>query len=469
MLANHRRRRGQALTEFALVMPILLLLMMGIFDMGRAFLSYAMASDSLRIALRNAEVFGFADGTTIRYTDCAGMRAAIKKTFFVGTPDISIVYQHTRSGAPDTVCTDSMASIPAADVDNGDLLVITVRNNVKLITPLVSQILPNLTFEFKGERTIVRDIALTTRASGDVDYDGLLDNWETEMFCPTLTTIDESDPAQVAARTACLKAHVGTDDPDGDGCNNGCEETNNTCPVNPPPAACFTSPINMLGTDAKDTDGDGLTDGEELYKYTYSLFPYRTDPLNPDSDGDGLSDGAEVVTDHTDPLNPDTDGDTLMDGAEVHGDFGYVTNPLLADTDGDGLDDNVEINGDYGYVTDPTNPDMDGDGASDGDEELGLNDCSIQTDPLNPPTLSIISTLSVTRPSTTGTANFPVFLNYPTYSGTVNLFYATADGTATSGDDYDGVGGTLTFELDRLCSDEVDPGHRLRRHRKPSR
>jgi hypothetical protein len=41
------------------------------------------------------------------------------------------------------------------------------------------------------------------------------------------------------------------------------------------------------GTDTDDTDGDGLTDAEEL---TF----YPTDPLNADSDGDGVSDGQEV-------------------------------------------------------------------------------------------------------------------------------------------------------------------------------
>jgi|GEM_PF-4273010 hypothetical protein len=47
-----------------------------------------------------------------------------------------------------------------------------------------------------------------------------------------------------------------------------------------------------------DTDGDGLSDGDEI-------FTYNTDPDNPDSDGDGFSDGEEVKS-GTDPLNPDS-------------------------------------------------------------------------------------------------------------------------------------------------------------------
>ncbi|MGF1670303.1 MAG: OmpA family protein [Balneolaceae bacterium] len=120
-----------------------------------------------------------------------------------------------------------------------------------------------------------------------------------------------------------------------------------------------TDPLNP------DTDGDGLTDGEEVNVY-------GTDPLNPDTDGDGLSDGDEVNVYGTDPLNPDTDGDGLTDGEEV---LEYFTDPLNPDTDGDGLSDGDEVNV---YGTDPLHPDTDGDGFTDGQEiEMG-------TDPLDP-------------------------------------------------------------------------------------
>ncbi len=69
---------------------------------------------------------------------------------------------------------------------------------------------------------------------------------------------------------------------------------------------------------ATDSDGDGLSDEDEL--------TLGTDPLNPDSDGDGLSDGDEVAA-GTDPLNPDTDGDGILDGDEVL----LGTDPTTAD------------------------------------------------------------------------------------------------------------------------------------------
>jgi outer membrane protein OmpA-like peptidoglycan-associated protein len=106
-----------------------------------------------------------------------------------------------------------------------------------------------------------------------------------------------------------------------------------------------------------DTDGDGLTDGEEQ-------LHYQTDPTKFDTDQDGLSDGEEISKYNTDPLRPDTDGEGLFDGDEVNR---FHTDPLRIDTDGDGLTDFDEVKT---YRTDAVNPDTDGDGIIDGEEVL---------------------------------------------------------------------------------------------------
>jgi hypothetical protein len=69
----------------------------------------------------------------------------------------------------------------------------------------------------------------------------------------------------------------------------------------------------------QDTDGDGLSDWDEVSFY-------KTDPDRADTDGDGLSDGAEVNVRRTDPTRADTDGDGVSDGAEVS----QGSNPLDA-------------------------------------------------------------------------------------------------------------------------------------------
>jgi outer membrane protein OmpA-like peptidoglycan-associated protein/outer membrane protein W len=153
-----------------------------------------------------------------------------------------------------------------------------------------------------------------------------------------------------------------------------------------------TAQERRLGTNPKvaDTDGDGLSDGDEIRKYRTNplrmdtdgdslkdgdeLFKYRTDPTKFDSDGDGLGDGDEILKYKTDPLKTDTDGDVLNDGDEIQK---YKTNPLRVDSDGDGLSDYDEI---FAYKTDPNNPDTDGDGLMDGDEVLRYKTDPIRAD-----------------------------------------------------------------------------------------
>ncbi|WP_205895469.1 Ig-like domain-containing protein [Metapseudomonas otitidis] len=138
----------------------------------------------------------------------------------------------------------------------------------------------------------------------------------------------------------------------------------------------------LLGTrpDLKDSDGDLLNDGFELFNRSpmYSLNPLVPEPeaahedrdgdgltaleeqeygsslQNPDTDGDELSDGDEVHIHHTDPTRADTDGDWVNDSEEL----AHASNPLKVDTDGDGLNDYEEIKV---HNTLPDRPDSDGD------------------------------------------------------------------------------------------------------------
>ena len=108
-----------------------------------------------------------------------------------------------------------------------------------------------------------------------------------------------------------------------------------------------------------DTDGDGITDGDELGtpapRATGSRYPQVTydvvsDPNNPDSDDDGLDDPdeSELVSW---PLHQDRDADGLLDGDEIQ----WGTFPSLPDSDMDGWTDSEEADpSNYGRL-DPVN------------------------------------------------------------------------------------------------------------------
>ena len=152
-------------------------------------------------------------------------------------------------------------------------------------------------------------------------------------------------------------------DSDGDGLNNDCECAYGTDPFNP------------------DTDGDGLTDGQEDADKSCSLTrgSQETDARNADTDGDGLNDGLELQI-GTHPLRSDTDGDGINDKIEHE----TCTDPLNVDSDGDGLEDGVEdanfdgqlgtcVNRVYDVMcamgeSDPCKADTDGDGVPDAEE-----------------------------------------------------------------------------------------------------
>ena len=137
----------------------------------------------------------------------------------------------------------------------------------------------------------------------DTDHDGLPDKWEEDHGL---------DPTDDGTRDP---NNGPNGDPDGDGLINLHESWYGADPHN------------------SDTDGDGLTDGDEA-----SL--YQSSPTYADSDFDGLDDGEEVTLYGTDPVNWDTDEDTLSDGDEV---LIHLTDPLEMDSDGDWMWDDWEL------------------------------------------------------------------------------------------------------------------------------
>jgi hypothetical protein len=135
-----------------------------------------------------------------------------------------------------------------------------------------------------------------------------------------------------------------------------------------------------------DTDDDGGNDGLELT----GGGPIPTDPFDPDTDDDGLLDSAEVLGPNpTNPVNADTDGDGLCDGGgPTFTPSGTGTNPLCSCTtppcesvgeivdhpNPNGLGEDASGDGSWDAgETDPNQYDTDGDAVGDGVEKLGFS------------------------------------------------------------------------------------------------
>ncbi len=120
------RRRGQSLVELAVVLPILLLLLGGAIDLGRAFFA--------RVAIANATKEGVLFGATRPHCDDAG----------AGCADPSNVEWHIRKDLGDVTitwtaeCLRAGAPIPLADCEANDLYRVVVNQTFPLVTPLLS-------------------------------------------------------------------------------------------------------------------------------------------------------------------------------------------------------------------------------------------------------------------------------------------------------------------------------------------
>lgn len=120
--------------------------------------------------------------------------------------------------------------------------------------------------------------------------------------------------------------------------------------------------MDVLDVNA-DSDGDGITDGDELL--------LGTNLRSADSDGDGVSDADEIAA-GTSSTSADTDNDGLTDAEEQ----ALGTKANQSDSDGDGFSDFVEIH--YGGNVSNAGVkvrDDDGDGAADQwEEEFGMKE-----------------------------------------------------------------------------------------------
>ncbi|MCW8092843.1 S8 family serine peptidase [Alteromonas sp. ASW11-130] len=199
-------------------------------------------------------------------------------------------------------------------------------------------------------------IADTNPLEMDSDSDGLTDGDELNVYRSNPISNDtDSDGLADGDEVNLYATDLLNDDSDNDGLSDG-EEVN----------AYLSDPL------MSDTDADGMNDGAEAeYGFNPSLFESHntldsdndtltnleeielgTNPSNSDTDGDGLSDSNEINIYSTDPIMEDTESDGMADGWEI--DFGL--NPLINDAEDDYDRDEYSNLEEFLGGTDPTDP-----------------------------------------------------------------------------------------------------------------
>jgi Flp pilus assembly protein TadG len=156
-ILRRRRSRGQSLAEFALVLPMFLLLIFAIVDLGR----YVYSNNALSNAAREAARVG---SVTSRPTCSAGTRdacinetareritgvalkAGVATSGAQTTPGVyTRCYRWNGVSANPTIAANGTASgynsIAFASCRGGDTLVVRLNSDFDLLTPLIAQFL----------------------------------------------------------------------------------------------------------------------------------------------------------------------------------------------------------------------------------------------------------------------------------------------------------------------------------------
>jgi Flp pilus assembly protein TadG len=131
---NGRRPHGQALVEFALVIPIFLLFIFGIIDAGRLIYTYNTVSNAARDGARVAIVNQSSTGTDTCDTTAATAwptGCAIQSAIALGLTDANVQVDY-RDPTDTSACTT-----PAI----GCIAVVKVTGTYQALTPVIGQIL----------------------------------------------------------------------------------------------------------------------------------------------------------------------------------------------------------------------------------------------------------------------------------------------------------------------------------------
>lgn len=152
------REQGQALVEFALVIPLLLLLLLGIIELGRMIFTYSMIIGAAREGARfgvatSEESFGFP-----KYKDCDGIMSAVKRIgYFAGVDDDNITINYI-----DDTGIFSPTCPPSTPVHLGDSIVVSAETVFSSVVPWI----PAIPLSSSSTRMIVKEIEVGESKTG---------------------------------------------------------------------------------------------------------------------------------------------------------------------------------------------------------------------------------------------------------------------------------------------------------------
>lgn len=167
---NNMKSKAQAMVEFALALPLLLMVLYGLLETGRLTFIYASTITAARQAVRYGSVTGVNDSGTPYYQDCDGIRGAVHNVGFINRfrdSDIIISYDRglesngtvnqINDANPNPAC-------PIANnmIRNGDRISVQVSTDWVPIVPIVP--FEPFTITAESSRTILVSVPIQVTA-----------------------------------------------------------------------------------------------------------------------------------------------------------------------------------------------------------------------------------------------------------------------------------------------------------------
>jgi Flp pilus assembly protein TadG len=148
-MSTRRRTTGQSLVEFALVLPVFLLIVFGLVDAGRLIYTYNTLSNAARDGARVAIVNQSTSGTDTCDTTAStawptGCAIASGTLLNLSAGDVQVIYRDFADAAP------------CATPQIGCLAVVTVSGTFTPLTPGISLLIGGVTLSSTTKMAIER-------------------------------------------------------------------------------------------------------------------------------------------------------------------------------------------------------------------------------------------------------------------------------------------------------------------------
>ncbi len=193
------KRPAQAMVEFAIALPVLLLLLYGILEAGRLLFLYSTVVTASRQAARYGSATGVNADNVPHYWDCAGIRAAANAVGYLGKFDlITLSYDQGVSGNPPArINPTPYCNDPNNHTDSSSLSTTTLGSNrTRLVVTVSTAFHPLVKLVPFLDRTITATSARTILYSVPIVVEQEQQEWY-KVPTVTLITSDNPDPSEI--------------------------------------------------------------------------------------------------------------------------------------------------------------------------------------------------------------------------------------------------------------------------------